>query len=50
MTQPNKNGTQKERIIRYLLDNLNRRIKCYEFPDKLRIMRYGARIEELRKE
>lgn len=50
ITNPNRHGTQKERILQYLFDNRNRKVKCYEFTDNLRIMNHTARISELKQE
>lgn len=50
ITNPNRHGTQKERILQYLLDHHDRKVKCYELTDHLRIMNHTARISELKQE
>lgn len=50
MTQPNKNGSQRERILWYMQQHPNKPIPCYKFPLELKIMRYWARFFELQKE
>jgi len=50
ITSPNKHGTQRERILSYMLDNLNKKTPCYYFANNMGIMRYWARLHELQKE
>jgi len=50
MTNPNKHGTQKQRILHYLMSNPNKKIPCYHFAINMKIMRYWARLDELKHE
>lgn len=47
MTNPKKNGNQRERILRYMQQRPNKAIACNIFAVNLKIMRYWARLREL---